>query len=66
MTTLDDVLALVMIDSVSGNESALASLVYERLVAQPALDVERIGDNPATSHWRTLMDTSFTDSAPAT
>lgn len=45
MTTLEDVLALVAIDSVSGNEGALASLVYERLVANGTLDVERVGDN---------------------
>jgi succinyl-diaminopimelate desuccinylase len=45
VTTLDDVMALVAVDSVSGNEDALATLVYERLVANGTLDVERIGDN---------------------
>ncbi len=45
MITLDDVLALVAVDSVSRNERALATLVHERLLANPALDVERIGDN---------------------
>lgn len=45
MTTLDDVLALVAIDSVSMNEDALAAHVYERLVTNEGLDVERVGDN---------------------
>lgn len=45
MTTLDDVMALVAIDSVSGGEDALAAHVYARLVASDSLDVERIGDN---------------------
>jgi succinyl-diaminopimelate desuccinylase len=43
--TLDDVLTLVSVDSVSGNEAALAATVRERLVANAALEVERIGDN---------------------
>jgi succinyl-diaminopimelate desuccinylase len=68
VTTLDDVLALVMIDSVSGNESALASLVYERLEAQPALDVERIGDNVVartTGHHATrLLVAGHLDTVP--
>ncbi len=45
MTSLADVLALVAIDSVSRNESELASAIYERLVTNQTLDVERIGDN---------------------
>jgi succinyl-diaminopimelate desuccinylase len=45
VTTLDDVMALVAVDSVSGNEDALATLVFERLMANGALDVERVGDN---------------------
>ena len=45
MTGLSDVLTLVKVDSVSGNEDALASLVYERLSSVESLDVERIGDN---------------------
>ena len=45
MTSLDDVLNLVRIDSVSGNEDALATLVHRRLASIPWLDVERIGDN---------------------
>lgn len=38
-------MALVAIDSVSGNEGALARLVHERLSTVSALKVERIGDN---------------------
>ncbi|HEY5303120.1 MAG TPA: succinyl-diaminopimelate desuccinylase [Acidimicrobiales bacterium] len=45
MISLNDVLALVAINSVSRNEGELAAFVYERLVNNPALDVERIGDN---------------------
>ena len=45
MTTLADVLTLVEIDSVSGNEDALATLVHERLRSNDALAVERVGDN---------------------
>ena len=45
MTSLADVLALVRVDSVSGNEAALASLVHERLRGNDALAVERVGDN---------------------
>jgi len=45
VTTLDDVLALVRVSSVSTTESELAALVHERLSASGTLDVERIGDN---------------------
>ena len=45
MTSLADVMALVAVDSVSGNENALAGLVHERLRANDALIVERVGDN---------------------
>lgn len=45
MTTLDDVWALVAIDSVSGNEDALASYIHQKLLTNEALVVERIGDN---------------------
>ena len=45
MTTLDDVLALVVVDSVSTNEHALATHVHDRLIANADLDVERVGDN---------------------
>ncbi len=45
MSRLDDALALVSIDSVSRNESQLAAFVAASLKTNPALDVERIGDN---------------------
>lgn len=45
MTTLVDVLALVRIDSVSGNEDELATLIHERLRSNDSLNVERVGDN---------------------
>jgi succinyl-diaminopimelate desuccinylase len=45
VTSLADVLALVRIDSVSGNEAQLASFVHERLGRSDALSVERVGDN---------------------
>ena len=45
MTTLDDVLRLVRMDSVSGREADLAHHVAERLGRASHLDVERIGDN---------------------
>jgi succinyl-diaminopimelate desuccinylase len=45
VTTLDDVMTLVAIDSVSGGEAALAGHVYARLVANDQLEVERVGDN---------------------
>jgi len=43
--SLADVQTLVCINSVSGNESALADYVAERLAANPALEITRIGDN---------------------
>lgn len=45
MTTLDDVMALVAISSVSGTEDALASFVQARLASNDQLEVERVGDN---------------------
>ena len=45
MSRLDETLALVAIDSVSGNESDIASAVERALRQNPHLDVERIGDN---------------------
>ena len=45
MTSLEEVMELVAIDSVSGNEDRLAALVYQRLLLNENLDVERIGDN---------------------
>lgn len=45
MSRLHDVLALVAIESVSRNESAIASFVELKLRTNPSLEVERIGDN---------------------
>jgi succinyl-diaminopimelate desuccinylase len=45
VSRLDEALTLVAIDSVSRNETVLASLVESQLRANPSLDVERIGDN---------------------
>jgi succinyl-diaminopimelate desuccinylase len=68
VTSLDDVLALVAIDSVSRNEGELAAAVYERLVTNPALDVERIGDNVVartTGHHATrLLVAGHLDTVP--
>lgn len=45
MSRLDEALALVSVDSVSGRESSLATFIASRLRENPALEVERIGDN---------------------
>ena len=45
MSRLDDALVLVALDSVSHREAALAALIESRLRTNPALDVERVGDN---------------------
>ena len=45
MTRLELARDLVLIDSVSGNEAALASYVAARLSQNPRLDIERVGDN---------------------
>jgi succinyl-diaminopimelate desuccinylase len=45
VTSLDEVMTLVAIDSVSGNEDRIATHVFERLSRCGRLEVERIGDN---------------------
>ncbi|MHB1088255.1 MAG: succinyl-diaminopimelate desuccinylase [Acidimicrobiales bacterium] len=45
MSRLDETMALVGIDSVSGNEATLAGIVERSLRENPHLEVERIGDN---------------------
>jgi succinyl-diaminopimelate desuccinylase len=45
VSRLDEALTLVAIDSVSRHEASLANLVENQLRANPALDVERVGDN---------------------
>lgn len=68
MTSLDDVLALVRIDSVSGNEAALATHVETRLRENPLLDVERVGDNVVArtrgSHRTRILIAGHLDTVP--
>jgi succinyl-diaminopimelate desuccinylase len=68
VSRLDDVLALVSIDSVSRNESRLATFIAESLTANPVLDVERIGDNVVartTGHHATrLLVAGHLDTVP--
>ena len=45
MSRLPDVLRLVAIDSISRNEAALATLVFDELCSVDHLVVERVGDN---------------------
>ena len=45
MSRLDDALALVKLSSVSREEALLATHFFDRLRTNPALEVERIGDN---------------------
>lgn len=45
MSRLENAFDLVSVPSVSRNESALAERVHSALMANPALEVERIGDN---------------------
>ncbi len=45
MSRLPDVLRLVAIDSISRNEAALATLVFDELCSVEHLVVERVGDN---------------------
>lgn len=75
MSRLDETLALVAIDSVSGNESTIAAVVERALRQNPHLEVERIGDNVVartTGLHRTRLlvaghlDTVPGDPAPAT
>ncbi len=68
MSRLDDALALVAIDSVSRNEATLAHHVAGVLSRNPALDVERIGDNVVartTGHHATrLLVAGHLDTVP--
>ena len=45
MTLIERAFELVSVNSVSGNESQLAALVFDQLRSADHLDVERIGDN---------------------
>lgn len=68
MSRLDAALEIVLIDSVSRNESALASLVEQRLRSNPQLEVERIGDNVVARttgrHSARLMVAGHLDTVP--
>ena len=68
MSRLDDAYALVKIDSVSRAEAALAHHVAVVLKRNPALDVERIGDNVVartTGHHATrLLVAGHLDTVP--
>jgi succinyl-diaminopimelate desuccinylase len=68
VTSLEDVMALVAIPSVSGNEDAIASHVYNKLVACDFLEVERVGDNVVartTGHHATrLLIAGHLDTVP--
>jgi succinyl-diaminopimelate desuccinylase len=67
---LEAVLELVRIDSVSGNEAQLASLVADRLAGVNHLDVERVGDNVVAStrgsHARRVIVAGHLDTVPGT
>jgi succinyl-diaminopimelate desuccinylase len=68
VSRLDDALAIVAISSVSRDESALAGVIEAELRTNPALDIERIGDNVVartTGHHATrLLVAGHTDTVP--
>ena len=68
MSLLEDTLALVRVDSVSGREGELAGLVHSRLRGAPHLDVERVGDNVVAStrghHARRVIIAGHIDTVP--
>ena len=68
MTRLDRALDLVLIDSVSGREAAIADYVVHRLSSNPRLDIERIGDNVVArttgSHSTRLIVAGHLDTVP--
>jgi succinyl-diaminopimelate desuccinylase len=68
VSRLEQALELVAIDSVSKNESTIAGLIETRLRANPALDVERIGDNVVARttglHATRLLVAGHTDTVP--
>ena len=68
MSLLDDTLALVATPSISRDESALASHVFNTLRAASHLDVERIGDNVVAAtrghHARRVIVAGHLDTVP--
>jgi succinyl-diaminopimelate desuccinylase len=68
VSRLDAALEFVRIDSVSGNEAALANLLERRLRLNPLLEVERIGDNVVArttgNHATRLMVAGHLDTVP--
>ncbi len=68
MTLLDDTLALVRVNSISGGEAELASLIHDRLARCAHLDVERVGDNVVARttghHRRRLIVAGHLDTVP--
>jgi len=68
VSRLDETLALVSIESVSGREAAIASYVEERLRSSNRLDVERIGDNVVArtngSHVARVLIAGHLDTVP--
>jgi succinyl-diaminopimelate desuccinylase len=68
VTLIDRAFEIVSINSVSGNEAQLASLVFDRLRSAPHLEVERIGDNVVARtmghHRRRLIVAGHLDTVP--
>ena len=68
MSRLDDTLTLCAMDSVSGNEATLASVIEMRLRANSLLEVERIGDNVVArtngNHATRLLVAGHIDTVP--
>jgi len=68
VSRLEHTLELVAINSVSRNEAAIAALIEGRLRTNPALDVERIGDNVVARttglHATRLLVAGHTDTVP--
>ena len=68
MSRLDDVLALVAIESISGNEARLSGVIEAALRKNSLLEIERIGDNVVartTGHHATrLLVAGHLDTVP--
>jgi succinyl-diaminopimelate desuccinylase len=68
VSRLDDVLALVAIESISGNEARLSGVIEAALRKNSLLEIERIGDNVVartTGHHATrLLVAGHLDTVP--